>query len=100
MGPVLVLDTKSDLYATHGRSLSQKNLAAEIGVAAPKIDVTLYGWEAFNTRVPGFKEKGIERVVGDVIQNVEMRKKLIEMGWLSAPRLWKPTPPGSTRYTS
>ena len=40
MGPVLVLDTKSDLYATHGRSLSQKNLAPEIGVAAPKIDVT------------------------------------------------------------
>jgi hypothetical protein len=100
MGPVLALDTKSDLYATHGRSLSQKNLAAEIGVAAPKVDVTLYDWEAFNTRVPGFKEKGIERVVGDVIQNVEMRKKLVEMQWLSAPRLWRPKPTGSSRYAA
>jgi hypothetical protein len=97
---VLALDTKSDLYATHGRSLSQKNLASEIGVAAPKIDVTLYDWEAFNTRVPGFKEKGIERVRGDVIQNCEMREKLIEMGWLGPPRLWRPKPSGSSRYTA
>jgi hypothetical protein len=98
LAAVLAHDTKLDLTRMHGRSLSQKNLAAQIGVAKPKVDVTLYEWECFNTRVPGFREKGIERVRGDVLQNIEMRSRLIEMGWLGAPRQWDGGSTKSGRY--
>jgi len=97
--PVLAQDTKLDLIKTHGRSLSQRNLADMIGVEDPKIDVTLYEWEAFNTRVPGFEEKGIIRVTGDVAQNIAMRARLIELGWLGPPGVWDGQPSGgSGRY--
>lgn len=96
--PILSQDTKKDLLVTHGRSLSQKNLAAMVGVGAPKIDVTLYEWEAFNTKTPGFRKKGVERVVGDVEQNIEMRAKLIDLGWLGPPKVWTGQPSGGGRY--
>jgi hypothetical protein len=85
---VMSHDTKLDLIKSHGRSLSQKNLAALIGVAAPKIEVTLAEWEGFNTKDPRYKAKGIERVQGDVIQNIEMRAKLIELDWIGPPEMW------------
>ncbi len=96
--PVLAHDTKLDLIKTHGRSLSQENLAAMIGVSKPKVKVTLHEWESFNTRAPGFRDKGIKRVTGDVLQNIEMRQRLIELGWLGAPKQWDGTPKGSGRY--
>lgn len=86
--PLMAHDTKLDLVKSHGRSLSQKNLSAQIGVRKPKIDVTLFEWEAFNTRTPGFRDAGINRVRGDVLQNIEMRSRLIEMGWLGPPKRW------------
>jgi hypothetical protein len=98
LSPVLAHDTKLDLTKTHGRSLSQRNLAMQLGVSKPKIDVTLPEWEAFNTRAPGARDKGIERVAGDVLQNIDMRKRLIEMDWLGAPKRWDGSPKGSGRY--
>lgn len=89
--PVLAHDTKLDLVKTSGRSLSQKNLAAQIGVSKPKIDVTLTEWEGFNTLAPGFRQKGIDRVRGDVLQNIEMREKLIALEWLGPPKRWRAT---------
>jgi hypothetical protein len=83
-------DTKAHLSKTSGRSLSQQNLAASLGCKAPKIQVTLKDWEEFNLRTPGYREAGEERVVGDVRQHQEMRAKLIELGWLTAPQRWMP----------
>jgi len=100
LSPVLAQDTKLDLIKSHGRSLSQKNLAALIGVDEPKIDVGLFDWEGFNTRTPGFEEKGIERVAGDVTQNIAMRARLLELGWLGPPRTWDGRPGGVARYTA
>lgn len=88
IGQVLAQDTKLDLPKAHGRSLSQENLAAQIGVSKPKVKVSLPDWEAFNTRKPGYKEKGIERVAGDVLQNIEMYERLLDLNWLSAPKVW------------
>jgi hypothetical protein len=87
---VMASDTKAHLAKTSGRSLSQKNLSASLGVAAPKIDVTLKDWEEFNLRTPGYKEAGEARVVGDVRQHLEMRRALIDLGWLMAPQMWRP----------
>jgi hypothetical protein len=88
LSPVLAHDTKLDLTKTHGRSLSQQNLGALLGLQHPKVQVTLADWEAFNTKTPGYRDKGVERVAGDVLQNIEMRERLIELGWLGAPKLW------------
>jgi hypothetical protein len=30
-----------------------------------------------------------ERVVGDVQQHIEMRKRLLELGYLRGPRMWR-----------
>ena len=90
MGKVLSSDTKLDLKKASGRSLSQKNLADQLGVEAPKVDRTLREWESFNLREPGGREAGEERVAGDVIQHQQMRKRLIELGWLGGPKLWSP----------
>jgi hypothetical protein len=87
---VLASDTKTQLSKTSGRSLSQQNLAASLGVKSPKVNVTLREWEEFNLREPGAREVGVERVVSDVRQHMEMRKALIELGWLGAPQVWRP----------
>jgi hypothetical protein len=95
--PVLALDTKLDLYKAHGRSKSQKNLAAELGLGEPKVDVSLHEWEDFNSRW-GSDAKVIERVVGDVLQNRALRKALIERGWLGAPNIWRAESHGGNGY--
>jgi hypothetical protein len=89
-GVVWASDTKAHLSKTSGRSLSQQNLAASLNCKAPKINVTLKDWEEFNLRTPGYREAGEERVVGDVKQHMEMRSKLIKLGWLTAPQRWMP----------
>ena len=96
--PVWTLDTKLDLKKAHGRSLSQKNLSALLGIDAPKIDVTLAEWEAFNSKVDGAEARGIERVTGDVQQHREMRYKLVSLGWLGSGRLWTPDAGRNSRY--
>jgi len=89
-GVVWASDTKAHLSKTSGRSLSQQNLAASLGCKAPKIQVTLKDWEEFNLRTAGYREAGEERVVGDVKQHMEMRAKLIKLGWLTSPQRWTP----------
>jgi hypothetical protein len=37
-----------------------------------------------------------ERVVGDVLQHLWLRAKLIELGWLGPPKLWTPKSSGSS----
>ena len=96
--PVFAQDTKLDLTKAHGRSLSQRNLAAMVGCRKPKVDVSLYEWEEFNLKVDGFRETGVARVEGDVLQNVEMRERLLELGWLGPPRVWDGRPRGGKGY--
>lgn len=85
---VMTHDTKEDLVAFGGRSKSQKNLGAQLGLTHPKVEVTLFEWEQFNQRRKGFKQKGIDRVRGDVLQNKELYARLIEKGWLRGPQMW------------
>lgn len=86
----LVSDTKLDLLKRKDLSMSQESLAGLLGVPAPKIHMTQAQWREANR----LTEKGLKltakRVAGDVIQNMAMRKILLERGWLKAPRLWKP----------
>jgi len=86
---VLTHDTKGDLYPAHGRSKSQENLSSLLGIKAEKLKVTLEEWEQFNTKDLRGKAVGIKRVKDDVIQNREMRRALLERGWLGPPRVWQ-----------
>lgn len=95
LADVMTSDTKLDLKKAHGRSKSQKNLAAELGVKANKVDMTLYEWEMFNTRQPGGRDKGVERVRGDVIQHKALRAVLLAIGWLGPPKRWSAKSAGS-----
>lgn len=96
--PKLTIDTKNDLLKSHGGSSSQKNLSAERGLKSPKEDLTLDDWEGFNERAPGYEARVIERVVGDVIQNVELFLDLRDE-WLSPPSVWTPSAGHSPRYS-
>jgi hypothetical protein len=88
------VDTKLDLIKNFGRSQSQENLSAMLGVDEPKVKVSLHDWENFNLRVDGAEAAGIERVAGDVAQHKALYANLIDVGWLGGPRAWEPASPG------
>ena len=90
LSSILSHDTKLDLAPAHGRSKSQQNIAGLLGLEHPKVNVTLAQWEAFNDRQPEGYDIGVERVKGDVLQNREMRHKLMSLGWLNPPQVWSP----------
>ena len=91
LAPVSTLDTKLDLLVAHGRSKSQENLAAMLGLEAPKIHMTNDDWERFNAKDPALRFKGRDRVRCDVEQNEALRAKLASLGWLRAPTTWRPS---------
>lgn len=90
LGPKLSHDTKNDLVGFAGLSKSQENLAAMLGIEAPKVKMNVPAWREANR----LTRKGLEltrsRVAGDVIQHIQMREELIKRGWLRPPRMWDP----------
>jgi hypothetical protein len=87
---VLTQDTKQDLIRWHGASKSQENIAAMLGIAAPKVSMTQADWRAANRLTPEGIELTKQRVTGDVVQHMQMRAELLKRGLLGPPRLWKP----------
>lgn len=90
LGPKMTQDTLRDLVRTKGWSRSQENMSAMFDLKAPKVSMNGPAWREANR----LTEKGIaltrERVIGDIIQNVEFRSNLIERGMLKAPKIWRP----------
>lgn len=89
LGDKLTSDTKLDLLRRHGFSGSQENLGAMLGLTNPKVGMNQATWRAANRLTPEGLELVRERVVGDVKQHCEMRKRLLELGYLGPPVLWK-----------
>lgn len=81
-------DTKLDLTKTAAMSMSQETLAALLGVEAPKVSMAQLDWRTANRLDFQGIELTRERVVGDIIQHVAMRAKLIERGLLKPPSMW------------
>jgi hypothetical protein len=88
LSPKLAHDTYYDLKTMKGVGKSQENLAAMLGVPSPKVGMSQAAWRAANRGLAADKVQ--KRVMGDVIQNIEMRKALIERGMLKPPRMWRP----------
>jgi DNA polymerase elongation subunit (family B) len=85
----LASDTKLDLVRRHGLSGSQENLGAMLGLVNPKVKMDQAKWRSANRLTKAGRELARERVCGDVRQHIEMRRKLIELGYLGAPVLWR-----------
>jgi hypothetical protein len=88
--PKLVCDTYADLKRRSPGFASQATLSAMLGVKSPKIGMSTVDWREANRFTPEGVEKTRRRVVGDVKQHVALRARLLELGWLRAPRLWTP----------
>jgi DNA polymerase elongation subunit (family B) len=83
-------DTKNDLIRWHGASKSQENIAAMLGTKYPKIIMSQADWREANRLTPRGIELTRSRVMGDVLQHMEMRQKLLDLGQLSPGKMWKP----------
>ena len=86
----LTHDTRLDFRKGKDLSLSQESLAAMLGCKAPKVKMDQTKWRAANRLSGDGIALTVERCVGDVKQHMEMRGKLLELGWLRPPRMWRP----------
>lgn len=71
-----MVDTKVDLIKVKSFSASQESLSATLGLVQPKVHMNQAMWRAAN-RLHNLKAAK-ERVVGDVIQHMAMRVRLLE----------------------
>lgn len=92
------VDTKLDLLKLQGLSKSQESLAAELGVDAPKIQMTQADWREANRLSPAGLEKTRKRVEGDVRQHIEMLAELRRRGWVGKGKLWTPDGGNGKKY--
>lgn len=94
----LTHDTKSDLLRRKYMSVSQENLGALFGLDNPKVQMNTPKWREANKLTPEGLDLTAERVVGDVVQHIELREALLEAGWLGAPKIWRSSGVNSPRY--
>lgn len=97
--PKLTQDTKLDLVRRHGLSGSQENLGAILGLFHPKVGMNQARWREANRLTPDGLALVRERVTGDVRQHIEMRRRLLELGYLAPPVVWKPGGVAAAEYT-
>ncbi|MGZ6587121.1 MAG: hypothetical protein ACXVHX_22760 [Solirubrobacteraceae bacterium] len=88
--PVLVSDTMLDLPQVKGLGKSQENLSVTFGIDAAKHHMTGAQWRVANALDPAGRAASRKRVVDDVIQNKQLRRFLVEQGWLKTPTTWGP----------
>lgn len=85
----LTHDTKLDLVRRQGLSGSQENLGVMLGLDHGKVKMDQKKWRAANRLTPEGLAAARERVIGDVQQHIEMRRRLMALGYLGAPVVWK-----------
>lgn len=89
LGDKLAHDTKIDLMKRSGLSGSQENLGTMLGLQHPKVKMDQAKWREANRLTKAGIALTKERVLGDVHQHIEMRQRLIELGYLAEPKLWR-----------
>jgi hypothetical protein len=95
----LTQDTKLDLVRRQGLSGSQENLGTMLRLEHPKVKMDQAKWRDANRLTPDGIALTRERVVGDVRQHIEMRRRLLELGYLGAPVVWKGGVAAAETYT-
>lgn len=84
----LTQDTKGGLAKRHGVSVSQQSLGAMLRLERDKEAMDQGQWRRANRLTPEGVAETRRRVVGDVEQHIEMRRELLELGWLGPPIMW------------
>jgi hypothetical protein len=87
----LTQDTKIDLVRSKGISLSQESLGGMLNVDQSKVHMTQTKWRAANRLTPEGLAEVRARVVGDVQQHIRVRRRLLDLGYLNEPKVWKST---------
>jgi hypothetical protein len=88
--PLRVSDTYAHLPKRGSAfSASLGNMSQRFG-AVPKGSMSEYDWEQAYNGVPEFLTKLRKYNIGDVNATLALRRKLVELGLLGAPRIWKP----------
>lgn len=95
----MISDTKIDLVRSKGLSLSQESLSAMFRLDHAKVSMNQIKWRAANRLTPEGLAHVRERVTGDVTQHIEMRRELLQLGYLNHPRVWKSGTAKSEDYT-
>lgn len=88
LGPKMVSDTKVHLIGRKGVSASQESLGAMLGLTNQKFQMDQVKWRSANRLEPDGIKIAIERCVSDVVEHMEMRAKLVKLGWLKPPTRW------------
>lgn len=94
-----VSDTKTHLIRSKGISLSQESLGAMFRLEQAKVQMNQSKWRAANRLTPEGLTEVRARVSGDVRQHIALRRELEQLGYLSAPRLWKSGTARAEAYT-
>jgi hypothetical protein len=84
---ILTQDTCTDLKKLHGIQKGQEPLSHMLEVASSKYHPD---WREANRLTENGIAETRRRVCDDVVQHMALRKKLLDAGWLNAPKVWKP----------
>lgn len=90
LGPKLTQDTLKDLVKRAGWSSSQENLGDMFELLADKFHMSDNKWRESTRLTPEGIEQTRRRVMDDVAQHMQLRKKLLARGLLKPPRVWRP----------
>jgi hypothetical protein len=82
-------DTKIHLIKRAGLSGSQENIGTMLKLDHPKVKMDQAKWRDANRLTPEGRALARERVIGDVRQHIEMRQRLLDLGYLGPARLWR-----------
>lgn len=88
--PKLTCDTKMDLTKRKDISASLEELACMFGLDSRKAHMSNTDWREANRLKPSGIKKAKERAMSDVTLHMELYKRLVDGGYLSAPKVWRP----------
>lgn len=87
---LMTSDTLKDYPKRNGLSASLENLASMYGIDGEKYGMSQPMWEKANKLTVDGVALARKRVVSDVLLQERLRNKLLELGLLAAPRVWRP----------
>lgn len=89
LGDKLAHDTKVHLLRRQGLSSSQENLGAMLHLHHPKVKMDQEKWRSANRLTLEGRTLARQRVMGDVQQHIELRRRLMALGYLGPPARWR-----------
>ena len=90
LGRKFASDTKDHLRRRQGISVSQESLAGMLDLAEQKHHMTQAAWRQANRLTPDGLAQTRKRVIDDVRQHKQLRRALLEAGWLKPAQVWSP----------